>query len=62
MPKMAKPFKKEETIDNSNDNYIYNYICGEGGNSSEDRIELSIDLGTWGPMDEDMISLDPIEF
>nr|YP_009341000.1 acetyl-CoA carboxylase carboxyltransferase beta subunit [Gossypium klotzschianum]YP_009341084.1 acetyl-CoA carboxylase carboxyltransferase beta subunit [Gossypium davidsonii]AJD79912.1 acetyl-CoA carboxylase carboxyltransferase beta subunit [Gossypium klotzschianum]AJD80026.1 acetyl-CoA carboxylase carboxyltransferase beta subunit [Gossypium davidsonii] len=115
--------------DNSNDNYIYNYICGEGGNSSEgknfdiitrengndltlkessndldlykdlwvqcecencygvnykkslnskmniceqcgyhlkmrssDRIELSIDPGTWGPMDEDMISLDPIEF
>ncbi|KAA3457730.1 acetyl-CoA carboxylase carboxyltransferase beta subunit [Gossypium australe] len=26
------------------------------------RIELSIDPGTWGPMDEDMISLDPIEF
>ncbi|TYH79840.1 hypothetical protein ES332_D03G091100v1 [Gossypium tomentosum] len=93
--------------DNSNDNYIYNYICGKGGNSSEgknfdiitrengndltlkeinykksliskmniceqcgyhlkmrssDRIELSIDPGTWGPMDEDMISLDPIEF
>nr|UUJ37576.1 acetyl-CoA carboxylase subunit beta [Firmiana hainanensis] len=113
--------------DNYNDNYIYNSICGEGGNSSEDnnfniitrangndltlkessndldlykhlwvqcencyglnykklfkskmniceqcgyhlkmsssdRIELSIDPGTWGPMDEDMISLDPIEF
>ncbi|KAG8489187.1 hypothetical protein CXB51_017234 [Gossypium anomalum] len=113
--------------DNSNDNYIYNYICGEGGNSSEgknfdiitrengndltlkessndldlykhlwvqcencyglnykkllnskmniselcgyhlkmsssDRIEVSIDLGTWGLMDEDIISLDPIEF
>nr|YP_010414287.1 acetyl-CoA carboxylase beta subunit [Sida acuta]URS64468.1 acetyl-CoA carboxylase beta subunit [Sida acuta] len=113
--------------DNSNDSYIYNYICGEGGNSSEDknfdiitrengndltlkessndldlykhlwvqcencyglnykkllkpkmhiceqcgyhlkmsssdRIELSIDPGTWSPMDEDMISLDPIEF
>nr|YP_010039474.1 acetyl-CoA carboxylase carboxyltransferase beta subunit [Sterculia lanceolata]QOY45800.1 acetyl-CoA carboxylase carboxyltransferase beta subunit [Sterculia lanceolata]QOY45883.1 acetyl-CoA carboxylase carboxyltransferase beta subunit [Sterculia monosperma] len=113
--------------DNYNDNYIYNYICGEGGNSSKgknfnirtrangndltlkessndldlykhlwvqcencygltykklfkskmniceqcgyhlkmnssDRIELSIDPGTWGPMDEDMISLDPIEF
>ncbi|XP_040932128.1 acetyl-coenzyme A carboxylase carboxyl transferase subunit beta, chloroplastic [Gossypium hirsutum] len=29
---------------------------------SSDRIELSIDPGTWGPMDEDMISLDPIEF
>nr|YP_010756844.1 acetyl-CoA carboxylase carboxyltransferase beta [Kleinhovia hospita]UNV38562.1 acetyl-CoA carboxylase carboxyltransferase beta [Kleinhovia hospita] len=113
--------------DNYNDSYIYNYICGEGGNSSEgknfnirtrakgndlaikessndldlykhlwvqcencyglnyrklfkskkniceqcgyhlkmsssDRIELSIDPGTWAPMDEDMISLDPIEF
>nr|YP_010756672.1 acetyl-CoA carboxylase carboxyltransferase beta [Melochia pyramidata]UNV38390.1 acetyl-CoA carboxylase carboxyltransferase beta [Melochia pyramidata] len=112
---------------NYNDSYIYNYICGEGGNSSQgknfnrrtrangndlirkessndldlykhlwvqcencyglnykkllkskmniceqcgyhlkmsssDRIELSIDPGTWGPMDEDMISLDPIEF
>nr|YP_010891060.1 AccD [Erythrina sandwicensis]WJK72510.1 AccD [Erythrina sandwicensis] len=30
--------------------------------SSSDRIELSIDTGTWNPMDEDMISLDPIEF
>nr|YP_010176211.1 acetyl-CoA carboxylase beta subunit [Tadehagi triquetrum]QSQ71346.1 acetyl-CoA carboxylase beta subunit [Tadehagi triquetrum] len=30
--------------------------------SSSDRIELSIDPGTWNPMDEDMISLDPIEF
>lgn len=30
--------------------------------SSSDRIELSIDLGTWNPMDEDMVSLDPIEF
>nr|YP_010428481.1 acetyl-CoA carboxylase carboxyltransferase beta subunit [Tetracera sarmentosa]USO20324.1 acetyl-CoA carboxylase carboxyltransferase beta subunit [Tetracera sarmentosa] len=30
--------------------------------SSSDRIELSIDPGTWGPMDEDMVSLDPIEF
>ncbi|KAD4585703.1 hypothetical protein E3N88_23304 [Mikania micrantha] len=26
------------------------------------RIELSIDPGTWEPMDEDMVSLDPIEF
>ncbi|MFQ6641040.1 hypothetical protein Gotur_016288 [Gossypium turneri] len=25
---------------------------------SSDRIELSIDPGTWGPMEEDMISLD----
>ncbi|KAK9070712.1 hypothetical protein SSX86_011114 [Deinandra increscens subsp. villosa] len=30
--------------------------------SSSDRIELSIDPGTWQPMDEDMVSLDPIEF
>nr|YP_009318891.1 acetyl-CoA carboxylase beta subunit [Eriocnema fulva]APA17992.1 acetyl-CoA carboxylase beta subunit [Eriocnema fulva] len=30
--------------------------------NSSDRIELSIDPGTWNPMDEDMVSLDPIEF
>lgn len=30
--------------------------------SSYDRIELLIDRGTWDPLDEDMISLDPIEF
>nr|WOK78521.1 acetyl-CoA carboxylase beta subunit [Jamesia americana] len=30
--------------------------------SSSDRIELSIDPGTWDSMDEDMVSLDPIEF
>nr|YP_009891178.1 carboxytransferase beta subunit [Akania lucens]QKK37550.1 carboxytransferase beta subunit [Akania lucens] len=116
--------------DNYNDSYIYNYICGESGKSSEsknsniristngsdltikessndlditqkykhlwvqcencyglnykkilkskmhiceqcgyhlkmsssDRIELSIDPGTWDPMNEDMVSLDPIEF
>uniref|UniRef100_UPI0030DE9109 acetyl-CoA carboxylase beta subunit n=1 Tax=Stephania yunnanensis TaxID=152371 RepID=UPI0030DE9109 len=30
--------------------------------SSSDRIELSIDPGTWDPMDEDMVSIDPIEF
>nr|YP_010471721.1 acetyl-CoA carboxylase subunit beta [Nervilia aragoana]UVG41078.1 acetyl-CoA carboxylase subunit beta [Nervilia aragoana] len=30
--------------------------------SSSDRIELFIDPGTWEPMDEDMISMDPIEF
>nr|YP_009768761.1 acetyl-CoA carboxylase beta subunit [Cenostigma pyramidale]QIS99379.1 acetyl-CoA carboxylase beta subunit [Cenostigma pyramidale] len=30
--------------------------------SSSDRIELSIDPGTWNPMDEDMVSVDPIEF
>uniref|UniRef100_A0AAU7AN99 Acetyl-coenzyme A carboxylase carboxyl transferase subunit beta n=1 Tax=Triphora wagneri TaxID=2594492 RepID=A0AAU7AN99_9ASPA len=30
--------------------------------SSSDRIELFIDPGTWEPMDEAMISMDPIEF
>nr|YP_010512626.1 acetyl-CoA carboxylase beta subunit [Eysenhardtia texana]UXL84033.1 acetyl-CoA carboxylase beta subunit [Eysenhardtia texana] len=30
--------------------------------SSSDRIESSIDPGTWNPMDEDMVSMDPIEF
>nr|YP_009771506.1 acetyl-CoA carboxylase carboxyltransferase beta subunit [Poecilanthe parviflora]QIT02291.1 acetyl-CoA carboxylase carboxyltransferase beta subunit [Poecilanthe parviflora]QVX30335.1 acetyl-CoA carboxylase carboxyltransferase beta subunit [Poecilanthe parviflora] len=30
--------------------------------SSLDRIELSIDPGTWNPMDEGMVSLDPVEF
>lgn len=30
--------------------------------SSSDRIELLIDSGTWEPMDEDMVSLDPIQF
>nr|YP_009689858.1 acetyl-CoA carboxylase carboxyltransferase beta subunit [Pentadiplandra brazzeana]QEG53881.1 acetyl-CoA carboxylase carboxyltransferase beta subunit [Pentadiplandra brazzeana] len=30
--------------------------------SSSDRIELLIDPGTWNPMDEDMVSLDPIAF
>nr|YP_009990660.1 Acetyl-CoA carboxylase carboxyltransferase beta subunit [Zygophyllum xanthoxylum]QNM99164.1 Acetyl-CoA carboxylase carboxyltransferase beta subunit [Zygophyllum xanthoxylum]UZU70648.1 acetyl-CoA carboxylase carboxyltransferase beta subunit [Zygophyllum xanthoxylum]WFF46029.1 acetyl-CoA carboxylase carboxyltransferase beta subunit [Zygophyllum xanthoxylum]WFF46097.1 acetyl-CoA carboxylase carboxyltransferase beta subunit [Zygophyllum xanthoxylum] len=30
--------------------------------NSSDRIELLIDPGTWYPMDEDMFSLDPIEF
>nr|YP_010419048.1 acetyl-CoA carboxylase subunit beta [Zhengyia shennongensis]USG52240.1 acetyl-CoA carboxylase subunit beta [Zhengyia shennongensis]USG52324.1 acetyl-CoA carboxylase subunit beta [Zhengyia shennongensis]USG52409.1 acetyl-CoA carboxylase subunit beta [Zhengyia shennongensis] len=30
--------------------------------SSSDRIELLIDPGTWEPIDEDMASLDPIEF
>nr|AXP24386.1 acetyl-CoA carboxylase carboxyltransferase beta subunit [Tiquilia plicata] len=42
------------------------YICEQCGYhlkmSSSDRIELSIDPGTWDPMDEDMVSLDPIEF
>nr|YP_009777363.1 acetyl-CoA carboxylase carboxyltransferase beta subunit [Myxopyrum hainanense]QJA28227.1 acetyl-CoA carboxylase carboxyltransferase beta subunit [Myxopyrum hainanense] len=30
--------------------------------SSSDRIELSIDPGTWDPMDEDMVSINPIGF
>nr|AKT74015.1 acetyl-CoA carboxylase carboxyltransferase beta subunit [Corsia cf. boridiensis SPL470-2] len=30
--------------------------------SSLDRIELLIDPGTWDPMDEDMVSMDPIKF
>ncbi|KAG6493138.1 hypothetical protein ZIOFF_048115 [Zingiber officinale] len=30
--------------------------------SCSDRIELSIDPGTWDLMDEDMVSIDPIEF
>uniref|UniRef100_A0AAT9ZS69 Acetyl-coenzyme A carboxylase carboxyl transferase subunit beta, chloroplastic n=1 Tax=Phanera cardinalis TaxID=3078825 RepID=A0AAT9ZS69_9FABA len=30
--------------------------------TSLDRIELLIDPGTWNPMDEDMVSLDPIEW
>nr|YP_009777278.1 acetyl-CoA carboxylase carboxyltransferase beta subunit [Silvianthus bracteatus]QJA28141.1 acetyl-CoA carboxylase carboxyltransferase beta subunit [Silvianthus bracteatus] len=42
------------------------YICEQCGYhlkmSSSDRIELLIDPGTWDPMDEDMVSLDPIGF
>nr|AKF00711.1 acetyl-CoA carboxylase carboxyltransferase beta subunit [Satakentia liukiuensis] len=30
--------------------------------SSSDRIELSIDPWTWDPMDEDMVSMNPVEF
>nr|YP_010723931.1 acetyl-CoA carboxylase subunit beta [Neomarica candida]WDW30972.1 acetyl-CoA carboxylase subunit beta [Neomarica candida] len=30
--------------------------------NSSDRIELLIDPGTWDPMDEDIVSIDPIEF
>nr|YP_010287052.1 acetyl-CoA carboxylase carboxyltransferase beta subunit [Hydrocharis chevalieri]UKT61089.1 acetyl-CoA carboxylase carboxyltransferase beta subunit [Hydrocharis chevalieri] len=41
-------------------------ICEECGYhlkmSSSDRIELLIDPGTWDPMNEDMVSTDPIEF
>nr|QWC55154.1 acetyl-CoA carboxylase carboxyltransferase beta subunit [Bongardia chrysogonum] len=55
--------------------YVLNYkkifrskfnICEECGYhlkmSSSDRIELSIDPGTWDPMDDDMVSVDPIKF
>nr|WAJ53127.1 acetyl-CoA carboxylase subunit beta [Philotheca difformis subsp. smithiana] len=42
------------------------YICEQCGfhlkMSSSDRIELSVDPGTWDPMDHDMVSIDPIEF
>nr|AWH03885.1 acetyl-CoA carboxylase carboxyltransferase beta subunit protein [Asclepias rubra] len=30
--------------------------------NSPDRLDLSIDPDTWGAMDEDMVSIDPIEF
>nr|AGW98639.1 acetyl-CoA carboxylase carboxyltransferase beta subunit [Ipomoea pes-tigridis] len=42
------------------------HICEQCGYhlkmSSSDRIELLIDPGTWDPMDEYMVSQDPIEF
>nr|YP_009994315.1 acetyl-CoA carboxylase beta subunit [Cuscuta nitida]QNP08419.1 acetyl-CoA carboxylase beta subunit [Cuscuta nitida] len=41
-------------------------ICDQCGYylemSSSERIELLIDQGTWNPMDDDMISQDPIQF
>nr|YP_009892901.1 carboxytransferase beta subunit [Clausia aprica]QKK39273.1 carboxytransferase beta subunit [Clausia aprica] len=41
-------------------------VCEQCGHylkmSSSERIELSIDPGTWNPMDEDMFSADPIKF
>nr|QWT70649.1 carboxytransferase beta subunit [Heliophila cornuta] len=41
-------------------------VCKECGHylkmTSSERIELSIDPGTWNPLDEDMVSADPIEF
>src|SRR4030042_1933289 len=41
-------------------------ICEHCGShlkmSSSDRIELLIDPGTWNAMDENMVSVDPIEF
>nr|YP_010623684.1 acetyl-CoA carboxylase carboxyltransferase beta [Annona mucosa]WBF97740.1 acetyl-CoA carboxylase carboxyltransferase beta [Annona mucosa] len=30
--------------------------------NSSDRIEFSVDSGTWEPMDEDLVSVDPIDF
>nr|YP_010829391.1 acetyl-CoA carboxylase subunit beta [Silene alexandrae]WFF48090.1 acetyl-CoA carboxylase subunit beta [Silene alexandrae] len=45
---------------------IHLNICEECGYhlkmSSSDRIELLIDPGTWNPMDEDMVSVDPLGF
>nr|YP_009893594.1 carboxytransferase beta subunit [Cardamine kitaibelii]QKK39966.1 carboxytransferase beta subunit [Cardamine kitaibelii]UHY41497.1 acetyl-CoA carboxylase carboxyltransferase beta subunit [Cardamine pentaphyllos]UHY42089.1 acetyl-CoA carboxylase carboxyltransferase beta subunit [Cardamine kitaibelii] len=41
-------------------------VCEQCGHylkmSSSERIELSIDPGTWNPMDEDIVSADPIKF
>nr|YP_010760027.1 acetyl-CoA carboxylase carboxyltransferase beta subunit [Cuscuta corymbosa var. stylosa]WEY29942.1 acetyl-CoA carboxylase carboxyltransferase beta subunit [Cuscuta corymbosa var. stylosa] len=41
-------------------------ICEECGSyfkmTSSDRIDLLIDVGTWNPMDQDMVSVDSIEF
>uniref|UniRef100_UPI0030E5E475 acetyl-CoA carboxylase carboxyltransferase beta subunit n=1 Tax=Sagina japonica TaxID=254022 RepID=UPI0030E5E475 len=45
---------------------IHLNICEQCGYhlkmSSSDRIELLIDPGTWNPMDENMVSVDPLEF
>ena len=45
---------------------IHLNICEQCGYhlkmSSSDRIELLIDPGTWNPIDEDMVSMDPLEF
>ncbi|KAK9662145.1 hypothetical protein RND81_O053700 [Saponaria officinalis] len=45
---------------------IHRNICEQCGYhlkmSSSDRIELLIDPGTWNPRDEDMVSVDPLEF
>ncbi|XP_060673031.1 acetyl-coenzyme A carboxylase carboxyl transferase subunit beta, chloroplastic-like [Ziziphus jujuba] len=30
--------------------------------TSSDRIKSSVDLGTWEPLDEDMVSMDPMKF
>nr|YP_009751238.1 acetyl-CoA carboxylase carboxyltransferase beta subunit [Pedicularis longiflora]QIJ99813.1 acetyl-CoA carboxylase carboxyltransferase beta subunit [Pedicularis longiflora] len=46
--------------------FLKSKICEQCGYhfqmSSSERIEVLIDPGTWDPMDEDMISLDPIGF
>nr|YP_010625780.1 acetyl-CoA carboxylase subunit beta [Leptadenia pyrotechnica]WBG94540.1 acetyl-CoA carboxylase subunit beta [Leptadenia pyrotechnica] len=46
--------------------YTKMYICEHCGwhlkMNSSDRIDLSIDPDTWNPMDEDMVSIDPIEW
>nr|YP_009861508.1 acetyl-CoA carboxylase carboxyltransferase beta subunit [Mirabilis himalaica]QKN19405.1 acetyl-CoA carboxylase carboxyltransferase beta subunit [Mirabilis himalaica] len=65
----------DNSILSGSDNYIFELhferkykmnICEQCGYhlkmSSSDRIELLIDQGTWNPMDEDMVSTDPIEF
>ncbi|KAI3795359.1 hypothetical protein L1987_38011 [Smallanthus sonchifolius] len=48
------------------DSYLQSQICIDSyivtGSDNSNRIELSIDPGTWEPMDKDMVSLDPIEF
>nr|YP_009572868.1 acetyl-CoA carboxylase carboxyltransferase beta subunit [Plantago lagopus]QBE89779.1 acetyl-CoA carboxylase carboxyltransferase beta subunit [Plantago lagopus] len=41
--------------------YICEYCDHHLKMSSSERIELSIDPGTWDPMDEDLVSLDPYE-
>ncbi|KAK9723792.1 hypothetical protein RND81_05G025600 [Saponaria officinalis] len=45
---------------------IHLNICEQCGYhlkmSNSDRIELLIDPGTWNPRDEDMVSVDPLEF
>nr|YP_010238693.1 Acetyl-coenzyme A carboxylase carboxyl transferase subunit beta [Marathrum utile]UCU20293.1 Acetyl-coenzyme A carboxylase carboxyl transferase subunit beta [Marathrum utile] len=42
--------------------YICQYCDSYVRMGSSERIDCLIDSGTWYPMDEDMISLDPIEF
>uniref|UniRef100_UPI00300240BE acetyl-CoA carboxylase subunit n=1 Tax=Nemophila menziesii TaxID=79376 RepID=UPI00300240BE len=48
------------------DSKLTTSVCAECGYhlkiSSSNRITLLIDSGTWDPMDEDMVSLDPVQF